>query len=388
MRSIASRDRVEAEIKDRQHDILQSNPLAITLKSSSLMPSVEHSSCRLRKLSSKQVFDPSVAPNATLKPIIEEQRRDIDRIMANVSRMQQNVESLSKQVELLKSRRHQAPYDYVTGVDIPFESMTNISSRVSELDTLKVGTKVKQQRIKCLEESLSQRWPSPPILESSQTLRRLSPATEKEALSHIDASSNRTLFPVKQIHINGTASTGSRTTITMPSLQTSRKGPERKEKTRTSLNARNLATHPTAPMLITDSANTPILSQHTSPTEGASTGSQQVRREYSDFDDGPVDDISPHTSTGSFTDKYRQPANKTAHPHQTPKSKNAPKPPPNFTVRQSVPIPLLPISEPRSVGKPARGAPAHRDSKRRKTTAFDATFSSTHGGPADHGRQW
>ena len=388
MRSIQSSDRVDPIIKHRQHDFLKSNPLAITLKSPSLMSSEKHPSCRLRDsevqdseaLSSEQFYDPSIAPIADLKQVLEGQRGDIDRIMANVSNLQQNIISLRKLAELLSSRRYQTPHDDVSDVDVPVNSMTNISSRVSELGTLKLGTKIMQQRIKRLEESISQGWLSSPNPGSSQASRRLSPATEKQAPSHIDASLNGTLFPVNQMPIIGSASRGSHTPIQTPPLQSSRKGgPEWKDLTCRSLNARSVATHRTAPMLITDPLKRKILSRHISPTEGASTGSQQVRQEDSDYNDELVDDIRPHPSTGSSTGKYWH---KTAHPRQTQASENAPQPSPKFKIRQSVPIPL-PVSDPSSVNRPARGRPAHRDSKRRKTTVFESTTSSTSIRPAD-----
>ncbi len=372
---------------------------------------------------SDQVLEPIVAPTDHLKPILEGQRKDIDRLLANFHRLQQDMISLRQLVEPWRSRRYQVSHGFVSSLtDSTTDSTTNVSSRLDELDALKLETKIMQQRIKHLEESISKGRQTSRMLGPAQISKQSSPAFNESAISHNDASSNELLFPANltptpanldrlfapqtftferldmvegddpsfqdpqseskakiippskqfaprsRTSINGTVSRGSRTPIDMPSSQTRRKVPERK------VAIRRAPTHGTASTVVTGTttSHTP---GNISQTQEASTGSYQYQQDGSEYDDELVDDICPQSSTGSSAEKSRQPASNAPHSRQKQLNKPIQQPQPKSQQRKSARMAPL-LLEPSHENLSPRDRPAHHDSKRRKTTASDANTPS------------
>ncbi len=378
---------------------------------------------RQKILFSDQVLEPIVAPTDQLKPILEEQRTDIDRLLASFHRLQQDMISLRQLVEPSKSRRYQVSHGFVSGpTDSTTDSTTDVSSRRDELDALKLETKIMQQRIKYLEESISKGRQTSTMLGPAQLSKQSSPAFNESAISHNDASSNGLLFPANQTPtstnldglfapqtitferhdmvegdgpsfqdppseskaktlppskqftsssrtpINGTVSTGSRTPISMPSSQTRHKVSERK------VTMRRAPTRGTASTVVTGTttSHTP---ENISQTQEAFTGSYQFQQDGSEYDDELVDDIRPQSSTGSSAERSRQPASNAPHSRQKQSSKLTQQPQPKSQQRKSARMAPL-ILEPSHENKSPRDRPAHHDRKRRKTTSSDANTPS------------
>ena len=384
-------------------------------------------------LSSDQPLDPIIAPTADLRPLLEEQRRDIDRIIANENVLQQGMTSLRTLVE---NTRLQASHGFLGDINITADNITKVSSRLSELDVLKQDVKILQQRIKRLEESGSKDRRLSTTLGLAHVARQPSPTIEEYIVSRHDASSDLSLFPATQAlmsarldglltpqsttferhdvvnrgnsslqglpmgiksktlppqkssnsrsgtPINGTASKSSRTLTGMRPPQISRQGLERKMVKQRGSATGNMATRCTASTLITDVTKTTIFPETKSTTQEASTGSNQ-NLEDPEYDDELVDDIRPQSSTESSTGISRLSASRPAHSRQDQTSDRAQRPPPSIQRRQSVAVaPPTPIPEPNNENKPALDRTTH-DSKRRKTTAFDANTPSTSIGAAD-----
>ena len=335
MRSIASGILVGANLKKRQNQVLESSPTdsSAPLPCVSPVSSQKHPIPQRRDrevkvaqaLSSDQPLDPIIGPTTDLRPLLEEQRRDIDHIIANENVLQQGMTSLRTLVE---NTRLQASHGFLGDINITADNITKVSSRLSELDVLKQDVKILQQRIKRLEESGSKDRLST-TLGLAHVSRQPSPTIEEYAESRHDASSNLSLFPATQAlmsahldglltpqsttferydvvnrgnssfqglpleikaktlppqksfnsrsgtPINGTASKRSRTLTGMRPPQISRKGLERKTTTQRGSATGNRATDCTASTLITDVTKTTILPETKSTMQEASTGSYQ-----------------------------------------------------------------------------------------------------------------
>ncbi|KAF6236636.1 hypothetical protein HO173_005417 [Letharia columbiana] len=438
MKSITSGNLVEAKPKKRQNNVLDTSPkdpLAsmpnLSGPTSSKQRSVPHRRGSeiedTEAPSSGQIFELNIGQTADLMPILGEQRRDIDRVMASVNILQQDMISVRESVQHLEDRRDQASQDFAGDVDLLTDSITKVSSRLSELDALKLEMKMMQQRIKRMEDSRPTGRRSSTGLGSAQVSNRPSPTIDEKAIPRNDATSNGLLLSATQSPmsayfdgllapqktaserhnavdggdppfqrlslgskaealppqkivatrprtlINGTASRGSHTSVNMPPPQIPRKGPDQSTIRHGSSTASDVATPRTASTSITGNTDSTILPRNISQLQETSTGSHQNNQDDHKYDDELVDDVRPQSSTGSSTRNSWQPAGKTA---QNRADQSAQQPPPKTKRRQSVPV-APPISEPSDGNKTARGRTTHRNSKRRKTTAFDASTPST-----------
>ena len=439
MKSIISGNLVEVKTKQRQRSVLKTSPTDSLAYRSNLSPQTSSQKHpvpqitgsevkQIEAFSSGQVLDLSITPTTDPIPILKEQRRDIDRIMATVSILQQDMVSLEKSVERLEGRRNQESNDFIGDVT---DDTINVGSRSSELGAVKLDMKILQQRIKRMEESRSK------VLGSSQVSRLPSPTTNQRKISLHDSPSNGSLLPSTQMlmfrdsdslfagaqpmvyerHnvvdggnttsqgfpsgpkaealpvqkssttklrqcLSGTASRGSRAPVNMPPPQIPRKGPEQKVVGRRSSTGSNVATPRTASTSITSTPNSATFPRITSQMQQASTGSHQNYQDGHQYDDELVDDVRPQLRTGSSTGSSRRPASKTA-----PLRRSRPDEPPQQTPskpqrRQSVPLPSL-TPEPSNENELARGRKPHHDSKRRKTSASDTNMTCASIGPAD-----
>ncbi|KAL9137432.1 MAG: hypothetical protein Q9175_001356 [Cornicularia normoerica] len=432
MKSITSGNLVESKIKQRQNRDLETTPMEQNvLKPTSPQ---KHSALRERASevratevhSSDQVIDLTIAPIADPLLTLKEQRRDIDRIMASVNILQQDMISLRQSVENLENRSDQASHDFAGDVDLLTDTITNVSSKLSELDALKLEMKMMQQRIKRMEDSKSMGRRSSTVLGSAHLSRRTSPTMNEQATPRNDAPSNGPPFSASQVpmsayfdglsapqtasrrhdvmdggdssskglplgskaealppqkpftprpraSINGTASRGSHTPVNMPPPQIPPTGPEQNIMRRKSSTSSTVATTRTASPSITATANSTSLPRVLTQIEDASTGPHCDPHESHIYDDELVDD-RPRSSTGSSTRNALQPASKAADSRQNRKKESAQQPPSQAQHRKSVPPPT---PEPSNERKITRGRTTHHDSKRRKTTAFDANTPST-----------
>ncbi|CAD6575795.1 MAG: hypothetical protein ASARMPREDX12_007583 [Alectoria sarmentosa] len=445
LKSITSGNLVEAKIKQRQSDFLEPSPTdPSTCRPNRLEPksAKKYSAPRRRAsevedtetTSSDQVFDSSIDTTADPFPILEEQRRDIDRIMAAVNILQQDMRSLRKSVEHLEDHRDQGSHDFVGDVDILTDSITRVSSRLSELDALKLEMKMMQQRIKRMEESNSTGRRSSIVLGYAQQSRRSSPTTDDQTIPRNDASSNGLLSSVTQTplsayfdglfaprrtafrgpdmvdggdssyqgplsrskdeslptqipstirpksSVNATASEGSHTPVNMPPPQIPAKGPEQRILRRSSSTASNVATR-TASTFVTGTTNSTGRPRLVSQMQEASRNFHQGHQGSHISDDELVNDIHPRLSTGHA----QQPGNNTAHSRQNRTDGITQQHPPKRQRRRSVPISTLDqekLDGPDGAklndqDQQTRGHTTHHDSKRRKTTAFNTDTPST-----------
>lgn len=447
MKSITSGNHVEANIKQRQKDVLESSLTDTPAPMPNQLPtsSQRHPTPQRRddegkgteKFPSDQLFDRTITPTGDLEPSFEEQRRDIDRIMAAVNILQQDMISLRTLVE---NRRPQPSRNSFSDVDIPMENITNVNCESNELDALKLDMKIMQQRIKRLEESRLEARRSSTVLGSAQTPRQPSPTS---AISPSEASLNTLLFPATQTlmssHLDGLrvpnvtaygghdkvneggpssqgvrlarkartfpaykrfnrrpgtlinvlAGRGIHTLKSMPPPHISRlKGPERNIITRKSSTVGDVSTHGTKATLITGTRTpTPTISPRTvAQAQEASigNGSCQKHHEGPEYDDELVHDIPLHSST----EKLHKPTSKNPPPsHKDQTSETAPQSPPITQRQNSMQMPPPPLPRPRTpVPSSSENtlAPASRiitthDSKRRKTTAFEAVNNAPSG---------
>lgn len=439
MKSIISGNLVEMKTKQRQNNATetsQTDPLARRPNRSRPTSSQKHPEPQRRgsevrdteACSSDQVLDLSIPPIANSIPLFEEQRRDINRIMAGVSILQQDVSSLWEHFERFEGRRDHASHDLVREVGIPTDNTTKASSRPSELHALKLEMKIMQQCIKRMEESRPEEWRSSTILGSAQMSRRPSPTIDEQVISRKDAPSNGSLFPStpapmaayfdslfvprKTSHegqyvvdrdaslsqglqlgsnaevlpiqkpftarprtrINGTASRGSHTPVDMPPPQLHRKGPEQNVAWRRSSTVSNVATPRTASTSFTGTTNSATFPRSITQMHKAFPGSHHSHQDDHTYDDELVDDVRPYSLTRSSTRNSRQPRTKTAHSRQNLPNESPQPTPSKIQRRQNLQMPPL-NPGPSSENRFARGRNPRHDSKRRKTNASDASTS-------------
>ncbi|CAF9916011.1 MAG: hypothetical protein ALECFALPRED_010469 [Alectoria fallacina] len=447
LKSIMSGNLVEAKIKQRQSNFLGPSPTdPSTCRPNLLEPTSSKKYSAPRRRGSEvedtetpsfdQVFDSSIGTSADPIPILEEQRRDIDRIMASVNILQQDMISLRKSVEHLEDQRDQESHDFVGDVDILTDSITRVGSRLGELDVLNLEMKMMQQRIKRMEESNSTGRRSSTVLGYAQQSRRSSPTTDEQTIPRNDASSNGLLSSVTQTplsacfdglfaprrtafkrpdvvdggdlsyqrplsgskdeslptqipstirpksSVNATASKGSHTPVNMPPPQIPPKGPEQRILRRSSSIASNVATR-TASKSVTGTTNSTGLPRLVSQMQEASRNFHQGHQGTHTSDDELVNDIHPRSSTGHA----QQPGNNTAHSRQNRTDGTTQQHPPKRQRRRSVPMHLSTLDQEKLDGPDAakandqdqqtRGHTTHHDSKRRKTTAFNTDTPST-----------
>lgn len=451
LKSITSGNLVEARIKPRQKNGLETSPKdPLGRRPSSLGPTSSKKYSALHKRdsevehtetpSSDQVFDLTIGPTADPVLILEEQRRDIDRIMASVDILQQDMISLKDSIEHLEHRRDQASHHFVEDVDILTDNITKVGSRLGELDALKLEMKMMQQRIKRMEESRSTGRRSSTVLDSAEVSRWSSPTIDQALNTCNDAPSNGFLsasqrplsaysdglfaprrtatekpdvvdggdssyrgLPVgfndepmphqalvttsAKTSVNHTTSKGSQNPVNMPPPQVPRKGPEQKFPKRSSSIASHVAAPRTASTSVTGTTKSTSFPRLISQMQEASSVSHYDDPESPIYDDELVNDLRPRSSTGSSTRSARQPANVNASSRQNRDNGITQQPPPRSQNRQSLPM-RLPIPERERPGgpdiaglnkqdQPTRGLTAHRDRKRRKVTAFSTDTPST-----------
>lgn len=440
MKSITSGNLVEAKTKRWQKNFLETSPadpLARRPTSSRPKSSQKHTAPRRRggevegtkAPPSDQVLDLTIGKTADPVPILDEQIRDIDRIMASVNMLQQDMLSLRESLEHLEDRRDRSSQDLAGNVGILTDNTTKVSSSLREVDALKLEMKMMQQRVKRMEGSRSTGLRSSTVLVPAQVSSRLSPTTDEQATPRNNAASNGLFFSATQtpvspcfdgllapqktisercdvvdggessfqghsygskaevlppqklfttrpkMPLNGTASRASHTAVNMPPPQIPPKKTEQNIISRRNSIASSVTTPRTASTTITGITKSTTLPRIISQMREASTSPRYNHQEDHEYDDELVDDISPQSSIKSSTAKSRPPVGNTAQSRQNRTIESAQQPPPKTQRRQSVPMPL-PTPESSNKNRPARGRTAHHDSKRRKTTAFDANTPS------------
>lgn len=438
MKSITSGNLVEARVKQRQNSVVKTSPgdaLARRQDVPKPTSSKKHPASQRRgregenteAFSSDHVSDLFNGPTAGPMLVPEERGRDIDRIMASVNILQREMVSLKESVEFLMDRNGQESQDFSGDVDIPAGDTIKVSSGLSELEALKLEMKTMQQRIKCIENSRSTgRW-SPTVLGSAQISRRPSSTIDEAVTPRKGAPSNGLVLSTyqtpmsayfdgvlaPQIHAperhdavdecdslftglpveskpealppqklfttkprtasNGTASRGRHGPVSMPPPQTPCKTPGQNIIRRRSSYSTHVATPRTALTPIIDFTNSVSLPRIGSQRQETSTGSLHSHPESHIFDDELDDDIRPQSSTGPFTGNSRQLASKTAHSRRHRTNESIQRLPSKTQRRTSVPV-APPAPKASNENKPST---SHRESKRRKTTAFDANTSTT-----------
>ena len=427
MKSISSGDLVEAKIKQRQDHFLETSSKTTTeyfaRRQTVPRPNSSQKDQVLREWGSEvrdtetpsdQVFDLAIAPSANPSAALEEQRRDIDRILASINILQEDMMSLRQSVEDLQDRRDQASHYLAADVDILTGNLTKVGSRLSELDALKLEMMMMQQRIKHMDGSRSTGRQSSAVLDSAQVSRRSSPNMNEQATPRDNALSNglqiaapqtpisalfdglfstqisasgrhdvatgsgapfqgtsfgskvgvmppQEKFTTKPKPVNGTTSRGSHTSVDMPPPQVPHNKSERYIVRRRTSTASNMSTPSTA--------STPTsLPRVMSQIQDASTSPYHEPQERHIYDDELDEDIRPRSSTGSSTKIILQSGNKTAHSRGIQTTPTAQQPLPKIQRRKSVPLPP-PTPESSNEHGPAR---SRHDSKRRKTSAFHA----------------
>ncbi len=432
---------MEAKTKQRQEKVLETTPTdRLPRRPNSLRPNSSQKHIAFQRRGSKvegsrappfdQIFDLTIGPTADPIPILEEQRRDIDRIVASVNVLQQDMLSLKESVERLEDGRERSSPALPGDFNVLEHGHTKVSRSLSEVDALKLEMKMMQHRVKCIEVSKSAGRRSTSVTVSAQVSRRPSTTIDEQATPRNYASSNglpfsaartpispwfdgsfapqeiasainhavdrgdpsfqglspgskvEALLPQKSFTtrpratINSTDSRGSYIAVNMPPPQIRPKGLKLNTINRRSSTTSNMATPRTASTSIRGTTKSTILPRIISRMQEASTSPQYNHPEDHEYDDELVGDVHPQSSTGSSTGNYRHPASNAAQSHQNQMNENAQQPPSRTQRRKSVPMsPPTPGSSNKNI--PARGRTTHHDSKRRKTTAFDASTSST-----------
>ena len=447
LKSITSGNLVEARIKQRQKNGLETSPTdPLDRGPDFLGPSSKKYSASHRRGSefedaeapSDQVIDLTMGSAADPVLILEEQRRDIDRIMANINILQQDMKSLRESVELLEDRRDRASHDLAGDVDILTDNITTVSSRLGELDALNLGMKMMQQRIKRMEESKSMRRRSSTVLDSAQVSRRPSPTIGQPKIPCNDAPPNGLLLSeaqrslsaysdglftpwktasettgvgdttyqgltsdfkdeslslqtpsitIPKTSVNGIGSNGNHTPVNMPPPRIPRKGPDPKSTRHGSLAASNAATPRNVSTSVTGTTNSTSLPRLISQLQEASSSSHHDHPESHIYDDELVDDTPPRSFTGSSAGNARQPAKNTAHSRQNKTKGTAQQLPPKSQKRQSLPTRLPALEREKRDGPdladlnkqdPRRyGRTTHHDTQRQKATAISMDAPST-----------
>ena len=284
--------------------------------------------------------------------------------------------SLRQSVEDLHDRSNQASHYLAADVDILRGNLSKVSSRLSELDALKLEMKMIQQRIKHMDGSRSRGRQSSAVLVSAQFSRRSSPKIDERATPRDNALSNGLQIAAPQtpisalfeglFSVNGSTSRGSHTPVDMPPPQVPHDKPERCSVKRRTSTANNMVTPSTA--------STPTsLPRVMSQTKDASTGSYHEPQGSHIYDDELVEDVPPRSSIGSSTKTISQSGKKTAHSRGIQTTPTAQQPLRKTQSRKSVPLPP-PTPKSNYEHGPAR---SRHNSKRRKTSAFNANTGST-----------
>lgn len=390
MKSITSGDLMEAQIKQRQVHSLETSSKTTTestaRRQTAPMPNSSQEDQVLREwgsevrdtetLSSDQVFGVAIAPSANPLAALEEQRRDIDRILASTNMLQEDMMSLRKSVEDLHDRRNQASHYLAADVDILRGNLTKVSSRLSELDALKLEMKMMQRRIKHMDGSRSRGRQSSAVLGSAQVSRRSSPKIDGQVTPRDNAPSNGLQIAAPQtpisalfeglFSVNGITSRGSHTSVDMPPPQIPHDKPERYSVRRRTSAASNMVTPSTA--------STPTsLPRITSQTKHASTGPYHEPQESHIYDDELDEDVRPRSSIGSSPKTILQSGKKTAHSRGVQITPTAQQPLPKTQSRKRIPLPPLTPESSFEHGS----ARSRHNNKRRKTSAFNANTRST-----------
>lgn len=391
MKSISSGDLVEAQIKQRQDQFLETGSKTTTeslaRRQTVPRPNSSQKDQVLRGLasevrdtetpSSDQVFDLAIGPSANPLAALEEQRSNYDHILASINMLQEDMMSLRQSVENLQERRNQASHYLAADVDILTGNLKKVGSRLSELDALKLEMKMMQQRIKHMDGSRSTGRQSSAVLGSAQVSRRSSPKiNNKQATPRDNALSNglQTAAPQTPISalfdglfsVDGITSRGSHTSVDMPPPQFPHNKPERHSVKRRTSTANKMATPSTA--------STPTsLPRVMSQIQDASIGPYHEPQESHIYDDELDEDVRPRSSTGSSTKTILQSGKKTAHSRGIQTTPTAQQPLPKTQSRESVPFPP---PTPESSYEHGSARSGH-NSKRRKTSAVHANTRST-----------
>lgn len=449
MKSITLGKFVQARVKQRQNPTPEASPedaLACRQEVPKPTSSKKHPiSQRLGRegedtevSAPNQVSDLVIGSTAGPMLVPEEQGKDIERIMASVNILQREMVSLKKSVKFLMDRNGQTSQDFSGNVDIPADDTIEVSNGLSELDTLKLEMKMMQQRMKCMQDSRSNGRRSSTVSISTQISRR-PPSTIDEAptlckgapsnglvfsstqtpmSTHSDSIFTQILAPERDVAVNGcnssstgfpvdfkpdavpprrlfntkprraisgTASRAKHGPISMPPPQIPCKAPEQDINRRRNSYSVDMATPRTASTPIMGSTGSISLPQTKSRWQEASTDSLHSHPEshiYDDELDDDDDDVRPQSSTGSFTANSRQPASKTAHPRQNRKTERIPQRLPSKTQRRKS-VSMAPLV----VSNETKPSTSHRESKRRKTTAFDANTSNASTWTAEESRE-
>ncbi|KAM0802409.1 hypothetical protein BDR22DRAFT_125912 [Usnea florida] len=391
MKCITSGNLVEAQIKPRELHSLGTSPKTTTesLARRQTVPRINSpqkdqvprewgSEIRDPETSSSdQVFDLAIAPSANPLAALEEQRRDIDRILASIVILQEDMMSLRQSVEDLQDRRNQASHYLAADVDILTGNLTKVGSRLNELDALKLEMKMMQQRIKHMDGSRSRGQQSSAVLGSAQVSRRSSPKIDEQAIPRDNALPNGLQIAAPQtpisalfeglFSVNGITSRGSHTSVDMPPTQVPHDKSERYSVRRRTSTANNMVTPSTA------SART-SLPRAMSQTRDGSTGLYHESQDSHIYDDELDEDVRPRSSIGSSTGTTLQSGKKISHsPRGIQITPTAKQPLPKTQSRKSVPLPP-PTPESRYKHGSARSG---HNSKRRKTSAFNGNTRST-----------
>ena len=326
--------------------------------------------------SSDQVSDLAIAPSANPLAALEEQRRDIDRILASINTLQEDMMSLRQSVEDLQDRRNQASHYLAADVDILTGNLKLVGRRLNELDALKLDMKMMQQRIKHMDGSRSRGQQSSAVLGSAQVSRRSSPKIDEQGIPRDNALPNGLQIAAPQtpisalfeglFSVNGITSRGSHTSVDMPPPQVPHDKSERYSVRRRTSTANNMVTPSTAP--------TPTsLPRAMSRTKDGSTGPYHESQDSHIYDDELDEDVRLRSSIGSSTETTLLSGKKTTPSRGLQMTPTVQQPLPKTQSRKSVP---LPPPTPESSYKHGSARSSH-SSKRRKTSAFNANTRST-----------
>ena len=391
MKSRTSGDLVEAQIKQRQDHFLETSSKSTTeslaRRQTVPRPNPSQKDQVFRERGSKvrdtetpssdQVFDLATAPSADPLAALEEQRRDIDRILASINVLQEDMMSLTQSVKDLQDRRNQASQYFAADVDILTGNLTKVGSRLSELDALKLEMKMIQQRIKHMDGSKStgSGRQSSPVLDSARASRLSSDEIDGQATPRDNALSNGSHIAAPQtptsalfnglFSVNGITSRASYTSVDMPPPQFSHNKPELYRVRRRTSTANN--------MVAPSTVSTPVsLPQVRSQVQDTSTGPYHEPQESHIYDDELVEDVRPRSSTGSSNKPILQSGKKTDQSRGIQTTPTAQQPLTKTQRRKSVPLtPPTPESS-REHGS----ARSRHNSKRRKTSTFHANTQS------------
>ncbi|MCJ1451790.1 hypothetical protein MMC28_002130 [Mycoblastus sanguinarius] len=167
MKSVATGEVVNAKSKPRQKVVRE---IQTSAAADHKMKGSRPSSSRKRtgRVASSDLEDTEVPPSDIML-LLDEQRKDIDRVVAGFDNLQQEVVSLKDTFKSIQPKQDGASSVSVKELDLITDNVSKVNRKLSELDILKFEMTMMQQRFRRMEEARPVKQPSPTAVKPAQT---------------------------------------------------------------------------------------------------------------------------------------------------------------------------------------------------------------------------